>query len=121
MLIRILLLAGKVEELLDILEKNFAMITGFRIIILPEEATVPRPAEETPPKKRKLSIRKRLWLSQFDQSRRAVHEYNRCNQVFKCVSRNDLSSIVAALGSFEKRYSCYNSSIWSSHRCWDRT
>jgi uncharacterized hydrophobic protein (TIGR00341 family) len=52
MLIKILLLAEETEAVLDILEKNFSAITGFRIIILPVEASIPRPEprEEKPPK-----------------------------------------------------------------------
>lgn len=55
-LVKILLLAEKTEAVLDILEKNFSMITGFRIIILPVEASVPRPepGEETRHKKEEL-------------------------------------------------------------------
>jgi uncharacterized hydrophobic protein (TIGR00341 family) len=45
-LVKILLLAEKTQEVLDILEKNFSMINGFRIIILPVEASIPRPREE---------------------------------------------------------------------------
>ncbi len=45
-LVKILLLAEKTEAVLDLLEKNFSMINGFRIIILPVEASIPRPREE---------------------------------------------------------------------------
>jgi len=49
-LVKILLLAEKTEEVLDLLEKNFSMIKGFRIIILPVEASIPRPTEDKPSK-----------------------------------------------------------------------
>lgn len=48
-LIKILLLAEKTEVVLDLLEKNYSMIKGFRIIILPVEASIPRPTEEKTP------------------------------------------------------------------------
>lgn len=45
-LIKILLSSEKTEVVLDLLEKNYSMINGFRIIILPVEASIPRPHEE---------------------------------------------------------------------------
>ena len=59
---RILLPAEKTEELIDLFEKHFSIVDGFRVILLPVEASIPRqeqeevkssdyaeiPAEETP-------------------------------------------------------------------------
>jgi uncharacterized hydrophobic protein (TIGR00341 family) len=49
-LVRILLPGEETEAVLDLMEKRFAMVSGFRIMLLPVEATVPRPepAEEAP-------------------------------------------------------------------------
>lgn len=50
-LIRILLPAEKTEEAMDIFEKHFSLVEGFRIILFPVEASIPRPEqpEEKPP------------------------------------------------------------------------
>ena len=42
MLIRILLPAEKTEEAMDTFEKHFSMVDGFRIILFPVEASIPR-------------------------------------------------------------------------------
>jgi uncharacterized hydrophobic protein (TIGR00341 family) len=50
-LIRILLPAEKTEEAMDIFEKHFSTVEGFRIMLFPVEASIPRPEqpEEKPP------------------------------------------------------------------------
>ena len=56
-LIKLLLPAEETGAVLDLLEKHFSLIEaeGFRIIILPVEASIPRPQpEETPPEHEKL-------------------------------------------------------------------
>ncbi len=45
-LVRILLFAEDTETVLDILEKYFSTSEGFRIILLPVEASIPRPEPE---------------------------------------------------------------------------
>jgi len=42
-IIKLLLPVEDTEEVLDLLEKNFSMEDNFRVIILPVEATIPRP------------------------------------------------------------------------------
>jgi hypothetical protein len=42
-LIRILLPAEKTEEAMDTFEKHFSIVNGFRLILLPVEASIPRP------------------------------------------------------------------------------
>jgi len=41
--LKILLQTGKTENILDLLEKRFSHIGGFRIVIIPVEASIPRP------------------------------------------------------------------------------
>lgn len=50
-LVRVLLSTEDTEAVLDLLEKQFSMVEGFRIMLLPVEASIPRPEapEETPP------------------------------------------------------------------------
>ena len=44
--VKILLPTGETEKVLDVLEKRFSTIEGFRIILLPVEASIPRPKPE---------------------------------------------------------------------------
>lgn len=43
---KILVATGQTETVLDLLEKNYSHLEGFRIILLPVEATLPRPKTE---------------------------------------------------------------------------
>ena len=43
---KILLATGETETVLDLLEKRYSHMEGFRIILLPVEATIPRPKPE---------------------------------------------------------------------------
>lgn len=43
---KILVSTGQTETVLDLLEKNYSHMAGFRIILLPVEATLPRPKQE---------------------------------------------------------------------------
>jgi len=63
-MVRILLQVEKTEAVLDELEKRFGAREGFRVVLLPVEATIPRPEEpekppedEQPPEKEKPKIR----------------------------------------------------------------
>ncbi|KCZ72857.1 TIGR00341 family protein [Candidatus Methanoperedens nitroreducens] len=98
MLVRILLLAEKVDGVLDILEKNFGMITDFRIIILPVEATMPRPAEEKPPKKEGTEPEKKSNADRISREElyTDITGSTRLSNVY--VAMILLSSIVAAFG-----------------------
>ena len=61
-LIKLLLPAEETGAVLDLLEKHFSLIEaeGFRIIILPVEASIPRPQpEETPPEHEELQPEKK--------------------------------------------------------------
>ncbi len=50
-LVRVLLPTEETEPVLDLLEKQYSMVDGFRIILLPVVASIPRPEipEKTPP------------------------------------------------------------------------
>jgi hypothetical protein len=51
-LVRVLLSAEETEAMMDLFEKHFSIVDGFRIILLPVEASIPRPEpseEEKPP------------------------------------------------------------------------
>ena len=43
---KILVSTGQTETVLDLLEKRYSHMAGFRIILLPVEATLPRPKSE---------------------------------------------------------------------------
>jgi uncharacterized hydrophobic protein (TIGR00341 family) len=45
-LIRLLLPTEKTGEILDLMEKHFTSVEGFRILLLPVEASIPRPPSE---------------------------------------------------------------------------
>ena len=52
-LVRMLVDAGDVEKLLDELVDRFSNVEGFRVMLLPVEATLPRPVEPEPGKSEK--------------------------------------------------------------------
>ena len=43
---KILVLTENTEDILDLMEKRFSHMQGFRIILLPVEASLPRPKKE---------------------------------------------------------------------------
>lgn len=49
LLVRVLLSVEETESFLDVLEERFAHVEGFRIVLLPVEASLPRPAEPSLP------------------------------------------------------------------------
>jgi len=51
-LTKLLLPAEQAGEVLDLLEKHFTTVEGFRIILLPVEASIPRPQEEASPEQK---------------------------------------------------------------------
>jgi uncharacterized hydrophobic protein (TIGR00341 family) len=97
----ILVRSEKTEELLDLLESNFSTIEGFRVILLPVEATLPRPeqpaqppAEETEAAgKKEEAERERISREELYQS---IDESIRLSWVY--VLLVILSSVVAAIG-----------------------
>ncbi len=101
-LVRILLSAEKTEAVLDVLEKNFSMIDGFRIILLPVEASIPRPQppEETPPKQEEsqpeLTSESKVSRISREELYADITDSAKLTRVF--VIMVVLSSIVAAIG-----------------------
>lgn len=101
-LIRILLPVEETEKTLDLLEKQFSTADGFRMVLLPVEATIPRPkakgeapaaagetSPEPPEKPKSIRIsREELYAD--------IEETARMSRVF--VAMVVLSSIVAAVG-----------------------
>jgi uncharacterized hydrophobic protein (TIGR00341 family) len=99
---RILLPAEKTEELIDLFEKHFSIVNGFRIILLPVEASIPRqeteeekssdyaeiPAEEKPASNIGRISREELYHDVVDSSK--------ITKIFFIMVI--LSSVVAAIG-----------------------
>ncbi|MGD9344528.1 MAG: TIGR00341 family protein, partial [Candidatus Aminicenantes bacterium] len=54
--LKILVSTENSEEVLDLLEKRFSHSEGFRIILLPVEASIPRPEIEEKPKEKTVSV-----------------------------------------------------------------
>jgi uncharacterized hydrophobic protein (TIGR00341 family) len=52
-LVKVLVTTENTEPLIDLFDKNFSIQTGFRLILLPVAASVPRVEEEKPPEKAK--------------------------------------------------------------------
>jgi uncharacterized hydrophobic protein (TIGR00341 family) len=101
-LVRILLPAEETEALMDIFEKHFSTVDGFRIILFPVEATVPRPEQaeeekpeiieippEQPPEKKIGRISREELYSDIEDSAKISKTY---------IIMVALSSIVAAIG-----------------------
>jgi len=100
--IKILVPTEQSETILDLLEKRFSMVEGFRIILVPVEASIPRPkpAEESQLQSDELKPEKRLASKVIRVSREElyadVERTIRLSWVF--VVMVILSSIVASIG-----------------------
>jgi len=101
-LIRILLPAERTEEAMDTFEKHFSIVDGFRIILFPVEASIPRPqqAEEEVTKQEEIPPEKQLASNIGRISREELYndvaDSAKITKVF--VIMVALSSIVAAIG-----------------------
>jgi uncharacterized hydrophobic protein (TIGR00341 family) len=101
-LIRILLPADRTEEAMDTFEKHFSILDGFRIILFPVEASIPRPqqAEEEPTKQEEIPPEKQLASNIGRISREELYndiaDSAKITKVF--IIMVALSSIVAAIG-----------------------
>ncbi|MBN1273306.1 MAG: TIGR00341 family protein [Candidatus Aminicenantes bacterium] len=102
-LVKVLLLTENSEKVLDVLEKRFSKIPGFRILLLPVEASIPRPEAENEKKTASLNDSKeeeRNNAKVFRVSREElysdVEQASRFSRVF--VFLIILSSIVASVG-----------------------
>ena len=91
-LVRVLASAGGTEAVLDEFEKRFSWLKDYRIVLLPAEATLPRPSEPEPTDKPKKVVgrinREELYAG--------VLETAKLNRVFLVMVA--LSSVVAAVG-----------------------
>jgi uncharacterized hydrophobic protein (TIGR00341 family) len=104
-LIRILLTAEATEAVLDTCEKNFSGAEGFRVILLPVEASLPRPevpkegtpkAEEQPQEQAPQEKVERISREELYQD---IVDAARISRVY--VTMIFLSTIVAAIGLLE--------------------
>jgi uncharacterized hydrophobic protein (TIGR00341 family) len=98
----VLLRAEETEEMLDLLEKRLGAEEGFRIIILPVEATLPRPEE--PEQKVQQAVEKEEDKGKRNRISREelyaeIEETTRVSAVF--VVLVVLSSLVATIGMME--------------------
>ena len=101
-LIRILLPAEKTEEAMDTFEKHFSIVDGFRLILLPVEASIPRPEQpeqepvtsvEIPPQKELASNIGRISREELYND---VADSAKITKIYLIMV--GLSSIVAAIG-----------------------
>jgi len=93
-LVRILVATDKSEAVLDVLERQFTGTEGFRVILLPVEATIPRPTEpepepEPPARSRVGSVGREELLNDLASGTRITAVY---------LALIVLSTIVAAVG-----------------------
>jgi uncharacterized hydrophobic protein (TIGR00341 family) len=101
-LIRILLPAERTEEAMDTFEKHFSIVDGFRVILFPIEASIPRPQEpeEEPSKQKDIPPEKQLASNIGRISREELYndiaDSAKITKVF--IIMVALSSIVAAIG-----------------------
>jgi uncharacterized hydrophobic protein (TIGR00341 family) len=105
LLVRILIPADNTEVLMDQLEKKFNHVEGFRVVMLPVEATLPRPEPKPDEKVKELTAKekdekKKKEKTAFRISREELYseilDNIKFNRIF--VAMVVLSSIVAAIG-----------------------
>jgi uncharacterized hydrophobic protein (TIGR00341 family) len=101
-LVRVLLTTEETEAVLDIFEKQFSMVDGFRLILFPVEASIPRPEipEEKPPEQEEQQLEQSPEPKVDRISREELYEdiadAAKISKVFIIMIM--LSSIVAAIG-----------------------
>ena len=102
-LVRVLLPAEKTEKVMDIFEQHFSILDGFRIMLFPVEASIPRPEpqEETPPPSETTSKPEQIAELKADRISREelyadIADSAKITKVF--IIMVALSSIVAAIG-----------------------
>ncbi len=101
-LVRILLSTEETEPVLDLLEKQYSMVDGFRIILLPVAASIPRPEipEKTPPEQQQPqaeeSPEKKITRISREELYADIAVTTRVSTIY--VVMVVLSSLVAAIG-----------------------
>ncbi len=86
------------EAIMDLFEKKFSNVTGFKLILFPVEASVPRPKEEkkkTAAKETKTEKKSKLRISR-EELYSDVVESTKLNNIF--ILMTILSTIVVAIG-----------------------
>ena len=94
--VRILVATGKSEAVLDVLERQFSGTEGFRVILLPVEATIPRPPEPEPEPKPEPATRRRVGGVSREELLDDLASGTRITSVYLALVV--LSTIVAAVG-----------------------
>ncbi len=100
-LMKLLLPAEETGAVLDLLEKRFSSVEGFRIILLPVEASIPRPQEEeAPPEQKETQLEKepdkKIARISREELYADIEEISRLSWVFVVFVL--LASIVATIG-----------------------
>jgi uncharacterized hydrophobic protein (TIGR00341 family) len=97
-LVRVLLTTEETEAVLDIFEKQFSMLDGFRVILFPVEATIPRSEipEEKPPEQEKQAPETKVERISREELYEDIADAARISKVY--IIMIVLSSIVAAIG-----------------------
>ena len=85
------------ESIMDLFEKKFSKVTGFKLILFPVEASLPRPKEE---KKKTIVVDKKKEKTKLRISREELYsdivESSKLNNVF--ILMTILSTVVVAIG-----------------------
>lgn len=95
-LIKVLLPAGKTEAFLDDLEKACGKVEGFRVVILPVEATVPRLEEPEKKEQKPQKEQKSLLRISREELFTDITDNMKLSKVY--ITMVILSTIVAAIG-----------------------
>jgi uncharacterized hydrophobic protein (TIGR00341 family) len=99
-LAKLLLPTEKTGEVLDLLEKHFTTVEGFRIVLLPVEASIPRPQEEEKTEKEKEALEEKPEKKIAGISREELYtdvkKISKLSWVF--IAFVLLASVVAAIG-----------------------
>ncbi len=97
-LVKILLTTEETEAALDIFEKQFSMLDGFRVILFPVEATIPRAEilEEKPPEQEEQAPEPKVERISREELYEDIADAAKISKVY--IIMIILSSIVAAIG-----------------------
>lgn len=93
LMVRLLIPVGASEEVLDRLQKSFSHLEDFRIILLPVQATIPKPEEEVEEESREEAEKARISREELYYD---VSESAKLTEIYFALIL--LSSIVAAIG-----------------------
>ncbi len=105
LLVRILIPADKTEKLMDQLEKKFNYVEGFRVVMLPVEATLPRPEPKEEEKEKVLTPEEKKEQKENEKTAFRISREELYSEISDNIKFNRifaamviLSAIVAAIG-----------------------